>query len=57
MNAKSTYTRLFTTYIQFYVTVHSVPVTGQNPCKIASQMDFDLTIYTFSHGMRSSAHS
>ena len=35
------------------VTVHSVPVTGKNPCKITFGDGFLLGYDTFSHGLSS----
>ena len=43
------YLRIRTTH----VTVHSVPVTGKNPCKICFANGFFLTTSTFSHGLSS----
>ena len=45
--------RLFSFSTCYPVTVHSVPVTGKNPCKICFANGFLLATATFSHGLSS----
>ena len=37
----------------YIITVHSIPVTGKNPCKICFANGFLLACETFSHGLSS----